>query len=184
MTALHRFRPRAAGEGDRGAQRRGGGGDRPAQHAENFCREGLNLCHVHLICSRYVPAGPQSDPASRPRPAAEGARPVRRGPPQRNSCKQLSCRSPANPLAAQENPPRRAPRQPERPHPRPAHRRLPDVRQGSAGSNGVAGGQARPDVGLRRGPEARRTESRGFRHADRGAASHRRRLGSAMGAPQ
>jgi len=138
----------------------------------------------HPICSCYVPAGQQSDPRSRPCPAAEGARPVRRGAPHQNSGEQLSCRSLANPLTAQEKPSRGAPRQPQRLPPRAAHRRLPSLLQDSARPDGPAGAQTRSVQRFHRQPEARRPEPGRLRRATGGAPSHGRRLGSALGTPR
>jgi hypothetical protein len=193
MSAPYRLRPREAGEGDRGAQRRGGGGGRPAptsnlplagrsKNRSAIFRVGvLQTWATHPICSRYVPTGPQPDPASRRIPAAKGARPVRRGPPHQIPDEQLSCRSAANPFTAQEKPPRSAPGQPQRLAPRPPHGRLSGLLPRPARPDGAPGAQTRSVRRRRPIAETRRPEPRGPRRSARGAASHRLRLGHVVG---
>ena len=144
----------------------------------------LQTLSVRPICSRYVPTDQQPNTVSRPCPAAEGARPVRRGAPHQNSGEQLYCRSLANPLTAQEKPSRSAPRQPQRLASRPAKRRLPGLLQGPEGSNGSVGAQARRLRRLDPVTSARRPEPGRLRRATGGAPSHGRRLGSALGTPR
>ena len=147
----------------------------------NLRRAPLQSHSGHPNCSRYVPTGPKPHPVRRPHPAAESARPVRRGPPHQISDGQLSCRSAANPFTAQEKAPRSAPRQPQRLAPWRAQHRLQGIQPRPARPDGSPGAQTRPLRRPRRSVETRRPEPRGPRRPNRGAAAHRRRLGSAMG---